>query len=257
MASGQSLVPTILLLLLCIVSTAVANSIIQVVSGDRKIQIDDNLYCDSWRLSIETNNYGVWSTVPERCESFVQDYMTGYRYQSDLEFVASVSLTFAKTVELAGDGKDVWVFDIDETLLSNLPYYATIGFGTETYNETSWDEWVASGEAPALVPSLKLYEELQQLGFTIVLLTGRDEYQRNVTVKNLLAAGYTDWETLFLRATSDEGKKAIVYKSEKRAELISEGYRIHGNSGDQWSDLLGYAVANRSFKIPDPLYYIS
>jgi len=60
-----------------------------------------------------------------------------------------------------------------------------------------------------------------------------------------------------LRATEDEGKKAIVYKSEKRAELVSEGYRIHGNSGDQWSDLLGYAVANRSFKIPNPMYYIS
>ena len=70
---------------------------------------------------------------------------------------------------------------------------------TETYNGTSWDEWVALGEAPALAASLKLYKELQQLGFTIVLLTGRDEYQRNVTVKNLLAAGYTDWETLFLR----------------------------------------------------------
>jgi predicted secreted acid phosphatase len=70
---------------------------------------------------------------------------------------------------------------------------------TETYNATSWDEWVALGEAPALAASLKLYKELQQLGFTIVLLTGRDEYQRNVTVKNLLAAGYTDWETLFLR----------------------------------------------------------
>ena len=55
--------------------------------------------------------------------------MTGDRYPSDLEFVASDSLTFAKTVELTGDGKDVWVFDIDETLLSSLPYYATIGFG--------------------------------------------------------------------------------------------------------------------------------
>jgi predicted secreted acid phosphatase len=49
--------------------------------------------------------------------------MTGERYSSDLEVVAEDSLAFPKTVEIARDGRDVWVFDIDETLLLNLPYY--------------------------------------------------------------------------------------------------------------------------------------
>ena len=52
--------------------------------------------------------------------------MTGDRYISDSEVVADDSLEYAKTVELTG--KDAWVFDIDETLLSNLPYYADKGF---------------------------------------------------------------------------------------------------------------------------------
>jgi hypothetical protein len=128
MASGQSVVRTILFLL-CLVSTAVSHSLIQLVSGDRKIRIDDDLYCDSWRLSVENNNAGYWSTVPSRCERFVQDYMNGERYSSDSEVVAEDSLAFVKTVEIAGDGRDVWVFDIDETLLSNLPYYEVHGFG--------------------------------------------------------------------------------------------------------------------------------
>ena len=38
--------------------------------------------------------------------------------------------------------------------------------------------------------------------------------------------------------------------------MMEEGYRIHGNSGDQWSDLLGSAMAARSFKLPNPMYYI-
>ena len=54
-------------------------------------------------------------------------------------------------------------------------------------------------EAPALPASLKLYKEVEQLGFTIFLLTGRAEAQRNATVKNLLFAGYSNWERLILR----------------------------------------------------------
>lgn len=183
--------------------------------------------------------------------------MTGDRYLSDSEVVADDSLAYAKTVNMSGDGKDAWVFDIDETLLSNVPYYAAHGFGSETFDETSFDEWVDLAEAPALPASLKLYNGLQELGFTIFLLTGRSEFQRNVTVKNLNYAQYTNWEKLILRGDSDTGKLATKYKSEKRNELEADGYRIHGCSGDQWSDLLGFAVAKRSFKLPNSMYYIA
>ncbi|XP_062149367.1 acid phosphatase 1-like [Alnus glutinosa] len=256
MASYQSIVPTILSLL-CLVSTAFSHSLIQLVSSNRKIRVDDDLYCDSWRLSVETNNAGYWSTVPSRCESFVKDYLTGERYLSDSEVVAEDTLAFAKTVIIAKDGRDGWVFDIDETLLSNLPFYKLQSFGTKTYNETSWDDWVKLGEAPALPASLKLYKEIVQLGFKTFLITGRDEHQRNVTEKNLLSAGYTNWERLILRGPSDQGTTAVAYKSVKRAELEYQGYRIQGSSGDQWSDLLGFAVAKRSFKLPNPMYYIA
>jgi len=55
--------------------------------------------------------------------------MNGEVYSSDSQMIAAESLEFAKSVQITGDGKDVWVFDIDETLLSNLPYYAAHGFG--------------------------------------------------------------------------------------------------------------------------------
>lgn len=183
--------------------------------------------------------------------------MTGDRYLSDLAAVANYSLSFARGVEIGGDGKDAWVFDIDETLLSNLPYYQAHGFGSVTFDEASFDEWVDVAEAPALPASLKLYKELKKLGFKIFLLTGRSEHQRNATAKNLLCAGYNNWERLLLRGPSDQGTTATVFKSEKRSDLINEGYRIHGSSGDQWSDLLGFAEAQRSFKLPNPMYYIA
>ncbi|EEF48149.1 acid phosphatase 1 [Ricinus communis] len=230
-----------------------SQSIIQIPTARSK---DDDLYCDSWRLSVETNNAGYWVNVPSRCESYVQQYMTSDRFLSDFEVVASDSLSFAKSVNITGDGKDAWVFDIDETLLSNLPYYEVHGFGSQPFDENAFDQWVDLAEAPALQASLNLYKELKHLGFTIFLLTGRSENQRDATVKDLLFAGYSDWEGLFLRGVTDQGTPATVYKSQKRMELVNEGYRIHGSSGDQWSDLVGFAVAKRSFKLPNPMYYI-
>ncbi|TMW92349.1 hypothetical protein EJD97_013175 [Solanum chilense] len=223
----------------------------------RKIPNDDALYCDSWRFTVETNNAGLWSMIPQRCISFVQDYTTGDRYSSDSAAVADLSLAFANTVNVSNDGMDAWVFDIDETLLSNLPYYVEHGFGSQIFDETAFDKWVNEANAPAIPASLKLYKELQQRGFTIFLLTGRIENQRNKTERNMVHAGYNNWERLILRRPSDKGKLATQYKSEKRKELEDEGYRIRGNSGDQWSDLTGFAVAERSFKLPNPMYYIA
>ncbi|KAJ4782152.1 hypothetical protein LUZ62_021132 [Rhynchospora pubera] len=217
----------------------------------------DDQYCDSWRLSAETNNAGKWSTVPEKCVSFVAKYIQKGKYRSDSDMVAQDSLTFAKNVTLAGDGKDIWVFDIDETLLSNVPYYKANGWGSKKFNETAWDEWVFQAKATALPASIKLYYELLKLGFHAVILTGRDESQRSITEKNLLYAGYHSWTRLILRGDSDKGKTAVIYKSSKRAELVAEGYLIHGSSGDQWSDLFGSPMATRSFKLPNPMYFIS
>ncbi|KAM7519487.1 hypothetical protein LguiB_018449 [Lonicera macranthoides] len=265
MAIAQNAV-VFLFLLLASLSTSTSQSIIQISSLHRRTfpggqrsflggrSSDDVLYCDSWRFAVETNDAGSWTQIPARCEGFVKDYMTGDKYSSDSEVVAESSLKFAKSVEVTG--KDAWFFDIDETLLSNLPYYAVHGFGAEIFDEKSFDEWVDMAEAPVLPASLRLYKELQRLGFTIFLLTGRVESQRNVTEKNLRDAGYKNWEKLFLRGPSDTGTLATAYKSEKRKEVEDEGYTIRGSSGDQWSDLLGFSVAQRSFKLPNPMYYI-
>lgn len=62
---------------------------------------------------------------------------------------------------------------------------------------------------------------------------------------------------MWSRGPSDKGKKAELYKSQIRARLESLGYKIHGNSGDQWSDLNGTPLAGRSFKLPNPMYNVA
>lgn len=58
------------------------------------------------------------------------------------------------------------------------------------------------------------------------------------------------------RAPSEVDTPAVIYKSQKR-ELEDEGYNIWGSSGDQWSDLMGFSLAKRSFKLPNLMYYFA
>lgn len=212
--------------------------------------------CASWRLAGEANNLAPWKSLPEECAAYVREYLTGVAYRSDLEVVAREASAYARTARVGDDGRDAWVFDVDETLLSNLPYYADHGYGLELFDHREFDKWVERGEAPAIPSSLKLYNEVRDLGFKTFLLTGRSEGHHGVTVDNLKKQGFHDWDKLILRAPADRKKTATIYKSEKRKEMEEEGYRILGNSGDQWSDLLGFSTSARSFKLPNPMYYI-
>ncbi|KAJ8756178.1 hypothetical protein K2173_024725 [Erythroxylum novogranatense] len=213
--------------------------------------------CLSWRLGVETNNVVKWVTIPKQCAGYVGHYMLGQQYRDDSMAVTGVAISYVESVELAGDGKDMWVFDVDETTLSNLPYFVVHGFGSEPYNPTSFNQWVLGGKAPALPASLKLYCKLLSLGVKVAFLTGRTEDQRSATAANLKHVGYYTWEKLILKGSSYSGKTSAFYKSSERGKLEEEGYRIIGNIGDQWSDVLGTNTGNRTFKLPDPMYYIS
>ncbi|KAK7294272.1 hypothetical protein RJT34_17159 [Clitoria ternatea] len=213
--------------------------------------------CLSWRVGVEAHNIIDWKTVPQECEGYIGNYMLGDQYRADSKMVCAQAYLYAKTLNLTRDGRDIWVFDIDETALSNLPYYAHHGFGVEPFDRESFNEWVPLGIAPALPESLKLYNKLLSLGIKIVFLTGRPDHQREITAKNLKNVGYHTWKKLITKDPSYVGKTAVTYESAERKKLEEKGYRIIGNIGDQWSDILGTNTGNRTFKLPDPVYYIS
>uniref|UniRef100_A0A7N0RDG4 Acid phosphatase n=1 Tax=Kalanchoe fedtschenkoi TaxID=63787 RepID=A0A7N0RDG4_KALFE len=168
--------------------------------GTRSAPDDEiRLQCTSWRVAVEANNVSPWKTIPEECADYVKEYMAGRGYGVDLERVSSEALSFARSVEVQEDGRDVWIFDIDETLLSNLPYYAEHGYGLEVFDNLQFDKWVETGKAAAIGPSLRLYEEVCGLGFKVFLMTGRGEKMRCVTVENLKDAGFQKWDRLMLR----------------------------------------------------------
>ena len=64
---------------------------------------------------------------------YIGHYMLGEQYRADPNAGIDEAVLYAKSVHFSRDGNDVWVFDIDETSLSNLPYYAAHNFNKPTY----------------------------------------------------------------------------------------------------------------------------
>ncbi|KAM4100072.1 hypothetical protein ACJW30_05G041500 [Castanea mollissima] len=204
--------------------------------------------CLSWHLTVETNNIRDWAVVPQACVSYVGHYMLDYQYREDAQAVADAAYNYAKSTPLIKDFRNTWIFDLGDTVLSSLPYYAQpdIAFGGTKYNSTKFAIWEMKGIAPVVPGILDLYKKLQSLGYKIVIISGRSESLRAVTIKNLKNLGFTNWEKLILN---------FQRKEKKRNELIAQGYRIIGNVGDQRSDLLGEHAGYRTFKVPNPMYY--
>jgi predicted secreted acid phosphatase len=46
---------------------------------------------------------------------------------------------------------------------------------------------------------LQLYETLLSLGIKVVFITGRHDYEKEPTIKNLRSAGYHTWDKLVLK----------------------------------------------------------
>ncbi|XP_022854705.1 acid phosphatase 1-like [Olea europaea var. sylvestris] len=137
----------------------------------------EGLDCLSWCLVVETNNLQNWDTVFMSCEDIVGHYMLGKQYRHECELVSDAAIKYAKSLKLAGDGKDIWIFDVDETVLINIPYYARSDVLVRAlpYNKTSFNERIAKGKLQVVPGALRLYKSLLRLEFKIVFLTGVEE----------------------------------------------------------------------------------
>ncbi|KAF5937537.1 hypothetical protein HYC85_025043 [Camellia sinensis] len=87
-------------------------------------------YCESWMMNVEMNNIRGFEVVPEECIDFIGKYMTSSQYKANSEkAIEGSSFYLSSCCSFKGDGKDAWIFDIDDTLLSTLPYFKTHHFG--------------------------------------------------------------------------------------------------------------------------------
>ncbi|WJX86206.1 hypothetical protein P8452_68549 [Trifolium repens] len=217
----------------------------------------DGRFCLSWRLAVETNNELPWRTVPNQCSQYVEDYLIHGQYERDLELIMEQALNYVNGIPLIGDGMDAWILDVDDTCISNIYYYKTKNYGCVPYDPPAFRAWAVKGWCTAIPPVLRLFNKLIDNGFKVILLTGRDkETLYQATIDNLHNQGFIGYDQLIMRTATYKGQSAVMYKSNIRKQLEDEGYRIWGNVGDQWSDLQGNSSGNRTFKLPNPMYFV-
>lgn len=159
-------------------------------------------------------------------------------------------------IVLDADDTTLWTYDMED---------AAMGFH---FDPELQDVWVQNGLFPATPGMVDLVNTVDDAGCTIVGLTGRNATQEKATIANLEDVGYTGFTAEnYYTEWVDEGDRPgyidcaegectrVEYKSQTRAHVEDQGYRIIANFGDQFSDLLG-GHANRAIKLPNPTYYL-
>ena len=112
-----------------------------------------------------------------------------------------------------------------------------------------------AANAPAIKPTLALYQDAIRHGVKVFFVTGRHQAERKATQKNLINAGYKHWAGLYLRPNHYRHHSIIPFKAQTRKLITEQGYTIVATIGDQYSDLKG-GYAEKGFKLPNPFYYL-
>jgi len=190
--------------------------------------------------------------------AFEKDALDSYyatRYASDVNNLAAQWIAYFNSYFVehpSGSSSTVVIFDIDETVLNNYPYYNSTDYGFEPL---SWNSWVQSASAPNIPGTLSLFNALLKLGTNVIFITGRQDTVHNATLANLQTAGFSGYLQLIDRNSTEYYLSADVYKSNRRQQ-VAQKYTIIGCIGDQVSDCsLGY-TGNYIMKMINYIYFI-
>lgn len=180
----------------------------------------------------------------------IRAYIDDGRYDAGLATVAADAKAWVEQRAANGGGKLAMVFDLDETLLSNLHHMRAMDFG---YVPQLWDEWVADADATIIAPVREVYLAARARKVAVIFITGRKTTDQPGTEKNLRALGLGGYTRVFYKPNGYPGTSEN-FKTATRKKLVEEeGYTIIANIGDQVSDLAG-GYSERTFKLPNPFY---
>jgi predicted secreted acid phosphatase len=200
--------------------------------------------------------------VPSRFEepenhAIVVDRLVRYHdsgeYDRQIHDIANSAREYLETriISVHQGDKVAAIFDIDETALSNWTTMNGCGFCSYNSQLTLYP----NAQGSVIAPVLELYNFAKSKGITVFFITGRQEAQRDLTVSNLKAVGYSGWADLIMQPNGNK-LPARQFKSEDRQAIVDKGYHIIFNIGDQASDLAG-CCSDRNFKLPNPFYLVN
>jgi predicted secreted acid phosphatase len=174
----------------------------------------------------------------------VDEYIRSGQYERDFADVVAAAQTWleerARTAE-----RPAIVLDIDETSLSNWPAYRLNGWGRVVNGPCDLQQGPCG---------LRAWQALGQSKALVFFISGRPPGLREATEQNLRSQGY-EWTGLIILPEGKTFASAVDFKAPERRKIAEQGYTIILSLGDQESDLRG-GFAERTFKLPNPVYYL-
>jgi len=218
------------------------------------------------------------------CWPGLRAYLASGGYDADVAAAVGEAAAYLSSIPRPGPA-GLLVLDVDETALSNRAEWlgaaeeGEAGGGGAVDLAARLEAAALRADAPALAPTLRLYQAARAAGFSVAFVTGRSGRPevRAATVANLESAGYgracdgRDGEgegeagggpkcyAALLMRPEREGAPASVVKPALRARLleaVGPGATLVASVGDNFSDLGGAPTPAAAFKLPNPVYYV-
>lgn len=122
------------------------------------------------------------------------------------------------------------VVDVDETVLDNSRYQASLILKREAYSNDTWTEWCKREEAVPIPGALEFLKYAARRGVRVFYVTNRREVEREATAANLKKLGFPDVTAETLLVRTDKSSK------EPRRQAVSQRHRIVLLVGDNLND---------------------
>jgi 5'-nucleotidase (lipoprotein e(P4) family) len=136
------------------------------------------------------------------------------------------------SVRRRGGQRRAVVVDVDETVLDNSRYQATLLKNRQPYDSNTWTDWVKLEQAEAIPGAVEFLRYASSRGVRVFYVTNRKVVEKDATAANLRKLGFPDVsdETLLVRTDPKSSSK------EPRRNDISRRYRIVLLMGDNLND---------------------
>jgi acid phosphatase len=228
------------------------------------------LSCAQTRRTHENINSTLW--VQTSAEFRVLSEQTYERAKEKLES-AFVDPEWTAAIEQVGEVSDLppaIIMDIDETILDNSPFAATLIKEQRSYNDALWASWVSRSQAQPLPGALEFATYARDKGVEVFFVTNRAHETEPATRDNLDRLGFPLNHVRDTVLTKNE-KPYWGFDKTSRRQFVAQAFRILLIVGNEVNDFVSEANATpedrikiagayrsywgeKWFLLPNPLY---
>ena len=145
------------------------------------------------------------------------------------------------------------VFDVDDTILSSYNS-DKISAASFMHDSETLDRAIEACSTPIIEPVRKAYKEFRSWGVATIVITGRSEKQKKITMECLESFGMGEWDEAHFKPQDYIGT-ASAWKHQIRQQLVEKGWDIGPSIGDQLSDMFNGSFS-RGFLMPNVRYFV-